>query len=130
MIMTQPVNKTLYWAPRILSIALIAFLTLFSLDVFEAGASTREILTGLFLHNIPSIILMIVLIIAWKYEIVGAVAFILAGLFYIALNIRNAVPMPMALTWSLTLSGPAFLIGILFLMNWRNKKGTHKHTTS
>ncbi|MDO9592529.1 MAG: hypothetical protein Q7I98_04955 [Erysipelotrichaceae bacterium] len=128
--MSQPVSKTIYWAPRILSILLIAFLTLFSLDVFESASSTREILTGLFIHNLPSIILIIVLIIAWKYEIVGAIAFILAGLFYIALNIRNAVPLPMALTWRLTLSGPAFLIGILFLMNWRNKKGTHRHTTS
>jgi len=35
------------------------------------------------MHNIPVFIMIIVLVIAWKHEIVGAIAFLLAGLIYV-----------------------------------------------
>ena len=80
------------------------------------------------MHNIPTIILLIILIISWKYEIVGGVAFILAGLLYIALLavgwIREGFEW-YYLVWALQISGVAFIIGILFLIGWY-KKGQRK----
>jgi multisubunit Na+/H+ antiporter MnhG subunit len=73
------------------------------------------------MHNIPMLILLAVLIISWKYEIVGGIAFILAGLLYVVLLMMNPFEWYM-IAWSLQIAGPAFLIGILFLVNWFKKK--------
>lgn len=115
------ISKFIYWTPRILSIIFILFLSLFSLDVFEPGISLGQALLGLLIHDIPSLILTIVLIISWRHEIVGGVAFILAGLAYIIMLLINPFEWYM-LSWTLTISGPAFLVGILFLVNWNKKK--------
>ncbi|MCX6786200.1 MAG: hypothetical protein NTZ18_05160 [Candidatus Komeilibacteria bacterium] len=120
--MPKKTNKFIYWTPRILSILFILFLAMFSLDIFGNGYSFWETVLGLFMHNIPVFILTGVLIIAWKHEIVGGIAFTLAGLLYIALLLlRNQFEWYM-LSWSMIIAGPAFLIGILFFINWRNKK--------
>ena len=117
----QKINKFLYWTPRILSILFLLFLAMFSLDIFDAGYDFWGTVLGLFMHNLPVLALLIVLIISWKYEIVGGIVFILAGLLYIVISI-NRVEWYIALIWSLNIAGPAFLIGILFLVNWFQKK--------
>jgi len=94
---------------------------MFSLDVFEQGQSIWQTVIGLFMHNIPACILSIILWISWKYEIVGGIAFILAGLLYISLLVMNSGFEWYMLSWILTISGPAFFIGILFLINWHKK---------
>jgi len=124
--MTGKVSKFVYWTPRVASILFICFLALFSLDVIEPGLSTSQIVIGLIMHNIPVFILLVLLFIAWKYEIVGAIAFILAGLLYSARTIftvlSSDLPWYLGLSWTLTIAGPAFFIGILFLINWFKKE--------
>ena len=119
--MEKKISKSLYWTPRILSLLFILFLMLMSLDVFSSELSFWEIVLGLFMHNIPAVVLLIVLFISWRYEIVGGIAFILAGLLYILFVKGNKFEWHMLL-WILQISGIAFLIGILFLMNWFKKK--------
>lgn len=115
----------IFWTPRILSIIFILFLALFSLDVFELCRGFLQCAGGLFMHNIPVFVLIVVLCISWKYEIVGGVAFILAGLIYTILNIIT-ISMDgfqwYYLSWIIQISGIAFFIGILFLINWKRKK--------
>jgi len=81
---------------------------------------------GLFMHNIPVFVLIIFLVISWKHELVGAVAFISGGIFYIVrLLITILMNSPhewYMLFWSVTIAGPAFLVGILFYLNWKAKK--------
>ena len=115
-------EKFLHRLPRILSILFILFLSLFSLDVLEPGKSFREIAIGLFMHNIPSLIMIVVLLISWRNDVVGAIGFIGAGLFYMAFVVMNTQqPWYIALTWGLSIAAPAFLIGFLYLMSWRTK---------
>lgn len=122
--MKKTVSKFLFSLPRILSIIFIAFLAMFSLDVFEPGMTWSEILLGLFMHNIPVFVLIAVLIAAWKHEIVGGIAFGLAGLLYVYLTVvRSQIPLGMALSWSMIIAGPAFVIGFLFMNNWCKKRG-------
>ncbi|PIY97207.1 MAG: hypothetical protein COY66_00745 [Candidatus Kerfeldbacteria bacterium CG_4_10_14_0_8_um_filter_42_10] len=119
--MKNNISKSLYWTPRILSIIFICFLALMSLDVFDSGLNFWQTAGALFMHILPALILLIILIISWKREIVGGVGFILAGLVYIALLMRNQFEWYM-LSWAIQISGVAFLTGILFLVGWFKKK--------
>ena len=94
---------------------------MFSLDIFGNNYNFWQIVLGLLMHNIPAFILIIVLIISWKYEIVGGITFIFAGLLYIAMLLKGGIEL-YQIFWILPISGPAFLIGILFIINWIKKK--------
>jgi hypothetical protein len=61
--------KLLPLLPRILSIFAIGFISLFALDSFEHGTLGEQILAFL-LHMIPSLVLTIILAIAWKWELI------------------------------------------------------------
>jgi hypothetical protein len=112
----------MYWIPRIMSIAFILFMAMFSLDVFGNDYGFWGTLVAFLMHNIPVFILTAVLLISWKYEIVGGIAFILAGVLYITILLLNPNREWYMLFWILQISGPAFLIGALFLVNWFKKK--------
>lgn len=121
--MERKVSNFVYWAPRIASIIFIIFLSLFSLDVISPGLSLSQILVGLLMHNIPVFVLIIVLIISWKYEIVGGIVYIVAGLIYIGMTfIQAEIPWYIALSWSMTIALPAIIIGVLFMLNWYKKR--------
>ena len=127
--MQPKINKWIYWTPRILSIIFILFLALFSLDIFEGNYGFWGTVLGLFMHNIPALILLAVLIISWKREIVGGIAFILAGIAYIINILITAITSGFEwyyLAWAVQISGIAFLIGILFLVGWKKKKNIKK----
>jgi hypothetical protein len=121
-------RKILYWAPRIISILFILFLTMFSFDVFGTGAGFWMTLAAFLIHNIPSFVLTALLIVAWRYEIVGGFTFVIAGLLYIAFAIKAAfddLPWYLALSWSMIIALPAMIIGGLWFANWfylRKKK--------
>ena len=115
------VSRWIYWTPRILSIIFILFLALMSLDIFDLNLNFWQTVIGLFMHNIPALILLAVLLVSWRYEIVGGITFILAGLFYIFLLLRNQFEWYM-ISWVITIAGPALLIGILFMIGWYKKK--------
>jgi hypothetical protein len=122
-VMSKQTGKFLYWTPRTLSILFILFLAMFSLDVFDTpDASAGELALGLLMHNIPALILLAVLIISWKHEIVGGVAFLLASVMFMVFSAFRLVDNPIDMVFQLIIAGPAFLIGILFLLNWKQKK--------
>ncbi len=70
--MTRFSGRALFWAPRALSIAFIAFLSLFALDVFGAGYGFWRTLLGLAIHLIPSFVLIGVLVLALGVDRRGA----------------------------------------------------------
>ena len=111
-------KKFIYWLPRVLSILFILFLALFALDVFgEYGFP--EILIALFMHLIPNFLLIIALVIAWKWEVVGGVIFLALGLFSIVFfdTYEHVVSF-------ILVSLIPMIIGALFLLNKKycNKK--------
>lgn len=123
--MQTKADTLIFWMPRVLSVLGIAFLSLFSLDVFDGTSNVGQMLVGFLMHNIPTFVLLVVTVLAWKRDIVGAVGFIGAGLLYIALLINNALTYGFHgyyIGWALTLSGPAFLIGTLYLVGWYKKR--------
>ena len=121
--MPKKINQYLYWTPRVLAILFILFLMMFSLDIFDMDLDFWGTVLGLFMHNIPALILAAILAVSWKYEIVGGIGFIGGGLFYIGMLLKIS-----ELEWGMLIpialiSGPAFLVGILFLVGWFKKKG-------
>jgi hypothetical protein len=121
----KKVGKFLYWTPRIVSIAFLLFLAMFSLDIFDAGYDFWGTVLGLFMHNIPVFILTILLVIAWKHEIVGAITFYIAALIYIGFMVHRVLNSPAGgymLLYSMIIAVPAFFIATLFLIGWNKKK--------
>lgn len=110
-------NKTLFWAPRILTIIFILFLGLFALDAFEGDQSLIKKLGGFMIHLIPNFVLILILIVSWKHEWSGTITFAVVGIACIVM-FWGKFP---AATY-LTISGPLFLIAILFWLNWMNRK--------
>jgi len=105
-------RSILFWTPRVLAILFILFLSLFALDIFGQGYTLWETLVGLTMHLLPSIGLTLALVFAWRREWVGAAAFILWAVFYLA-SMRGFPWQVYAL-----IAGIPFLIGLLFLLGW------------
>ena len=120
----QKNNKFVFWTPRILSIILVLFLTIFSGDVFDENLGFWQTILGLLIHNIPSMLLAVIIWISWKYEIVGGVAFILAGIAHLIFSVARVdyEPWYISSAFSLIIDVPAFLIGTLFLIGWFKKR--------
>lgn len=116
--------KFLYWIPRVLSIFFILFISLFALDSFDSGFNLMTFL-GFLIHLTPSFLMIIFLYISWKYELVGGIFFIFLGLIYIAFTLFNA-PFLLALSWSMFIALPCFIIGALYLYNWWKRESENK----
>lgn len=114
--------KVIHWIPRLISIGLIGLLLLLSFDVFVED-TIGEMLVGFFMHNIPTFVLILMTILAWKRPLVGAVTYTLAGLFYIFVvyRIMNLSFLDGLISISI-LSLPALIIGLLFYLDWKHQK--------
>ncbi len=115
--MKSSVERLLFWAPRGLCIAFAVFVSLFALDVFGEGGGFWKTTAALLIHLVPTCIILIVLAVSWRWEWVGAIAYATLGTLYLALAWGR-------FHWSayLTISGPLFLVGALFLINWIHKQ--------
>lgn len=100
------------WAPRVLALCVIAFLSLFALDAFEDRGSWVQVLTGFAIHLVPSMVLVLVLVLAWRRPWIGALMFAVAAFGY-ALSAGRA-----HLDWIAFISGPLLLTAALFLLSW------------
>jgi hypothetical protein len=109
-----------YWSPRILSILFIFFLALFALDVFSEYHGW-DIIPALFMHLLPSIILFIFTIIAWRYDLIGAVVFLIMAIFYVLM-----VGLHHHWSWYASISGPSAVIGILYFLSWVQRRSLDK----
>jgi len=110
--MKRSAKQILFWSPRILGILIAVFVSLFALDVFGEGYSTKETIVALAMHLIPTFVILVVLGIAWRWEWIGGFLFVALGVLYITLFWE-----PSNLPAYLVISGPLFLTGILFLLD-------------
>lgn len=108
--------KVLFWLPRIISICFVLFLSLFSLDVFTEYTGIQAILAFIMHLRYPFLLLLLSLI-AWKYDLFGAVIFLGFAVFYIL-----TVGLNRPWSWYVSISGPSVFVGMLYAVSWRNKK--------
>lgn len=110
-------KKFLHWTPRLLSILFLVFLSLFALDVFSEYQGLAA-LPALLAHLLWPLILLLAVIAAWKWDLIGAFVFLAFAIFYVIM-----VGFDRPWSWYASISGPAALVGILFLWNWfQNRK--------
>lgn len=111
-------KKLLVWSPRIICILFAIFISLFALDVFDEAGGFWQTTIALLVHLIPTAIIIFILILSWrKYPLVGALSYIILGLVYVIMAWGK-------FHWSVyaVISGPLFIVGILYFFNWRFRK--------
>lgn len=125
--MSQLSKRVLLWTPRILSIIYVVFLSVFALDVFEEDLSFWLTGEALVIHLIPSLALVAVLILAWRWEWIGAVFYAMWGLWYVVwvASVSRPWSPAMRLNFALVIAGPAFVAAALFLVDWRKRRELH-----
>jgi hypothetical protein len=111
--MKKPVAGLLYWTPRVLGVLFALFVSVFAFDVFGEGYTFWQTLLALLMHLLPTALILVVLLIAWRWEWAGGVLFTLLGALYLVMSWGR-------FHWSayVVISGPLFVTAILFAMNW------------
>jgi hypothetical protein len=103
-------STLLYWAPRVLGLLYAGFLGLFALDAFAGAQPLRDTLYAFLIHLAPAAAALLIMSIAWRYEVAGALLFAAAGVGY-AIVARNHP------SWIGVIAGPLFLIAALFAVS-------------
>ncbi len=106
--------KIVHWGSRVAAIVIIFFVALFSLDVFEMGGSVLQLIGAFLIHSLPSIILIIMLVFAWRRPVVGFIVFLIAGAAFLVFVIPG-----MNLGNFVLFCAPLLLISGLFYADWR-----------
>ena len=109
--MKEPVRRLLFWSPRVLCIAFALFVSLFVLDVFNEALGLWKTILSLSMHLIPTAFIVVVLAVSWRWEWVGGILFVALGMLYL-IRARHHPD------WVVVISGPLFVLGALFLLNW------------
>ena len=118
--------KVFHWIPRIICILAILFLSLFAADAFTPELSIWQQLGAFIMHLIPSFILLAFLIVAWKWEYIGGIIFIIIGLglsplvFIHNYKMNHSIWMSLGVIILITI--PFVIVGIFFIVSHFLKK--------
>ncbi len=104
----------------------ILFISLFAADAFSPGLTIWQQLGAFIIHLIPSFILLAFLIVAWKWEYVGGIIFIIIGLglspFVFMHNYKMNQSIWMSLGIIMIITVPFIIVGGLFIVSHFKKK--------
>jgi hypothetical protein len=115
--LTNILRFIIHWSPRVLCIILAAFPMLFT---FKQEATFLKKLADILFHLIPSFLVIFLLILSWKWPWIGGIILIgLGTVFFIWYAQKNQ---------SYALGIYLFINGILFLLDWFQKKDIRKIT--
>ncbi len=118
--------KVFHWLPRIICILAILFISLFAADVFAPELTIWQQLGAFIIHLIPSFVLLAFLIVAWKWEYIGGIIFIIIGfglspiVFVHNYKMNHSIWMSLGIILMITI--PFVVVGILFIISHNMKK--------
>lgn len=122
--------KILHWTPRIISILAILFISVFALDSFSPDLTIWQQIGAFLIHLIPSFVLLVILIVAWKWELIGGMLFTLIGVvftpFIYVHNYKMNQSVWMSLFIILVITVPFIITGILFILSYNKKRKLQK----
>src|SRR3954464_8332158 len=82
--MTSVSARFVFWAPRVGGLAIAAFLALFALDAAN-GQSWTQTITNMAIHLLPSLLVLSVVALGWKFDWIGAIGFSALAFLYAAM---------------------------------------------
>ncbi len=118
--------KALHWAPRIICMLAILFLSMFAADAFSPELTIWQQLLGFLIHLIPSFILVAILVLSWKREIIGGIFFTVIGIvltpviFSLNYKMNHSVGLSLGIVAMITL--PFIVAGVLFVLSYFYQK--------
>ncbi|MGZ4962035.1 MAG: DUF7670 domain-containing protein [Limisphaerales bacterium] len=117
--LTQKSGRFLQWVPRMLGVLIVLFIGMFALDAFDGQHGFWQSLVPFLIHLIPSAILLIILVICWRWP--------MAGLLYIALGVLYVVRFSgrFPITTCAIVAGPPIICGTLFIMQFLARRKLH-----
>lgn len=116
--MTQTRMEWIVWAPRLLAILFACFLPVFALDAFSEGRPWSETLPAFIVHLVPTWLVLLVLVLAWRRLWIGAAGFTVLALAY-SFRARDDA------AWILVIAGPLLVLAGFFYWSWR-LSGAHR----
>jgi chromate transport protein ChrA len=119
--MTTRFGGLLRWSARVLGGMLSVFFALFALDAFGHSDGWFKALAAVAIHLLPAFVVLGFVLVAWRREWAGGIAFIGAAVLYaLATGVDR-------LDWILVISGPLTAVGVLFLWSWRHHAESSEH---
>jgi hypothetical protein len=111
--------KIIRWAPRVLCILAILFVSMFALDSFDSRYTILQQLQAFAIHLIPTYILIFFLVVAWKWEFIGGLILMALALGFIPFiyihNYQMNHSVWMSLSIIMMINFPFVLTGALFI---------------
>jgi hypothetical protein len=109
-------DRLLLWSPRVLGVLLSLFIGVFALDAFSPAKPILEALPEFFVHLVPALVLLALVVTSWQREWIGGLAFIGLAMVY-ALTVGRGHA-----DWVFVISGPLLIVGALFLWSWQHRR--------
>ena len=104
----------------------ILFISLFAFDAFSPELTIWQQLGAFAIHLIPSFVLLAFLIVAWKWEYIGGIIFIIIGLglspFVFVHNYKMNHSIWMSIFIIIIITIPFAIVGGLFIVSHFKKK--------
>lgn len=116
-------HKIIYLLPRVLGIIAILFISMFALDAFNPELTIWQQIQDFIMHLVPSFVLTLILVVAWKWEFIGGIIFLAIGVIFTPLifmhnfNMNGSVWMSLGVIAIITF--PFILVGVLFILGHR-----------
>ena len=107
----------LYWSPRILGLIFVLFTAVFALDVFGEGLGFWDTLLALLRHLVPTIAMAVILVIAWRWELLGGWLCIGGGLLFN--GVESIGDRAVSILWFPTVF---VIVGVLFVLHERRER--------
>jgi len=105
-----------------LCIAFTLFVGLFAFDTFAEPIPFWQAFGGFLIHLLPAYLIVVLLVLAWRWEWIGTVGAIVFGVAYVVLTRGEE-------HWSayVVLITPLAIIGLLFFIGWRMRTSERPH---
>jgi hypothetical protein len=119
-------DKIFYWTPRAITILAILFVSLFAFDSFSQSNTFWQNAGAFLIHLAPVYFMISLLIIAWKWELVGGIIMTIAAIawtvFVLMINLQRTGSVGKSILAIIPIALPFLLSGILFIISYYRKK--------
>lgn len=111
--MKQTTRDLFYWTPRVICIISAMFIFLLSFEAFNKNYEFGTAVVSFLGKLLPTLIILLLLFLSHRWAFIGAITFNLVGLIYISYNWGKYPFISF-----IGVTGPMFIVGFFFLVNW------------